>query len=92
MASLYTKNGIPLRLQGTAVFNPAGQNFGYVQGDKVYDLSGRYRGTVVSGRLIYRSTDSATIGSARAATAGSASATAPHAASAAWGDEPNIHP
>lgn len=92
MASLYTKNGVPLKLQGSAVFNPSGENFGYLQGDRVYDLQGGYRGTVVSGRLIYRSTDSVTMGSARAATAGTASASASVSATAAWGDEPNIKP
>ena len=90
--SLYTKNGVPLDVRGSAVFNPDGENFGYISGDRVYDLGGRYRGTIVSGRLIYRSTDSAHVASARAATAGVASARAATAASAAWGDEPNIKP
>ena len=90
--SLHTKSGVPLTVSGDAVFNPSGQNFGYIQGDHVYDLGGQYRGTIVGDCLVYRSTDSATIGSARAATAGAASAGARQAASAEWGDEPNIDP
>jgi hypothetical protein len=92
MASLYTKNGVPLSVRGSAVFNPSGDNFGYIRGDKVYGLDGSYRGTIIDDRLVYRSTDSATIGSARAASAGSASGSAARAASAMWGDEPNIDP
>jgi hypothetical protein len=92
MASLYTKNGTPLAVRGSAVFNPAGQNFGYIRGDRVYGLDGRYRGTIINDRLIYRSTHAASVGSARAASAGTASASAARAASALWGDEPNIEP
>jgi len=92
MASRYTKNGVPLRVSGSAVFNPSGQNFGHLSGDRVYGLDGRYRGTIVGDRLIYRSTDSASVGSARAASTGMGSASAARAASAAWGDEPDIDP
>ena len=90
MASLYTKNGVPLRVSGSAVFNPSGQNFGHIRGDRVFGLDGRYRGTIVGDRLIFRSTQSASMGSARAASAGMGSASAPRAGSAAWGDEPDI--
>lgn len=89
---LYTKDGVPLTVSGDSVFNPDGENFGYVQGDHVYGLGGEYRGTIVNGRLIYRSTDSARQGSARAASAGAASAQAHSAGTADWGDEPNLRP
>jgi hypothetical protein len=92
MSSLYTKNGVALRVSGSSVFNPRGENFGYVSGDRVFGLDGRYRGTIVGDRLVYRSTDSARVGSARAARAGSSSASAARAGSAIWGDEPNIDP
>jgi hypothetical protein len=92
MSSLHTKNGVPLALRGSAVFNPSGENFGHIRGDRVYGLDGRYRGTIVNDRLVYRSTHSAGIGGARAASAGVASARAPRAASAMWGDEPDINP
>lgn len=92
MSVLYTKNGVPLKVSGTAVFNPRGTNFGHVRGDRVYGLDGRYRGTIVGDRLVYRSTHSASISSSRAASVGSASAQASRAGSAVWGDEPNIEP
>jgi len=75
------------------VYNPAGENFGQVSGDRVYDLRGRYRGTIVGDRLIHRSTDSAAVVSASMSTANQAgSAQAHQAGSALWGDEPNIRP
>lgn len=92
MASLYTKNGVPLNVSGDAVCNPQGQNFGYISGDRVYDNSGHYRGTIVDGRLVYRSTESAMMGTTRASRAGMGSASAHMAGSGVWGDEPNIDP
>jgi hypothetical protein len=87
---MYTKNGVPLTVQGDRVFNPRGVNFGYIRGDRVFGLDGGYRGTIVGDRLIYRS-QSATMGSARAQSAGiGGSARAAQAGSAAWGDEPDI--
>jgi hypothetical protein len=89
--SLYTKNGIPLKVRGDRVFNDRGENFGYLRGEKVFGLDGRYRGTVVNDRLIYRSTQSAGMSGARARHAGIAgSARAHRAGTAAWGDEPGI--
>jgi hypothetical protein len=93
MSSLYTKNGVPLGVRGDRVFNPAGQNFGYIRGDKVYGLDGRYRGTIVSDRLVYRSTQSATISGSRARSAAMGGiARARRAGSALWGDEPSTDP
>lgn len=90
--SLYTKNGTPLTVRGSAVFNPAGENFGHIRGDRVYGLDGRYRGTIVGDRLVSRSTHSATVASVRAPRTGAASARSPRAGSALWGDEPEIEP
>ena len=92
MSSLSTKSGVPLRVSGSAVFNPQGENFGYISGDRVHGLDGSYRGTIVGGRLVHRSTDSTRVASARVASAGIGSASAARAASAMWGDEPNIDP
>jgi hypothetical protein len=91
VSSLYTKEGVPLTIRGDRVFNDRGENFGYLSGDRVFGLDGGYRGTVVDGRLVYRSTQAATIGTTRAqhaSTPGSASAHA--AGSAMLGDEPDI--
>jgi hypothetical protein len=91
--SLHTKNGVPLVVEGHRVYNPDGENFGQVRGDRVYDLGGRYRGTIVSDRLIYRSTESATVvGSSAQAANRPGSARAHQAGSADWGDEPDIKP
>ncbi len=92
MSSLNTKDGVPLTVRGDRVFNPDGDNFGYVKGDRVYGLGGEYRGTIVNDRLVHRSTHSASMGGARAPSAGSPSARAHRASSAVWGDEPNITP
>jgi hypothetical protein len=92
MSVLYTKNGVPVSVRGDRGFNSNGENFGYISGERVYGLDGAYRATIVGDRLIYRSTHSASIGSARVASAGSASARAPRAGSGAWGDEPNTDP
>jgi 4-fold beta flower protein len=90
---LYTKNGAPLAVHGDRVYNPDGVNFGYVREDRVFGLDGRYRGTIVNGRLIYRSTHSARISGPRAQAASRAgSARAHRAGTGAWGDEPNIEP
>jgi hypothetical protein len=91
MASLYTRDGLPLEVRRSAVYNPSGEHFGTIQGAGVYDLKGRYRGTIVDGRLIYRSTDSAMIGgvSGRFADIGE-TAEARVAAISDWGDEPDL--
>lgn len=93
MASLYTKNGVPLTVSGGAIFNPDGEHFGQLQGDRVYDLGGEYRGSIVDGRLVYLSTDSAAIGGVSAQFAQTAGSAEAHVAgSAMMGDEPNIRP
>jgi hypothetical protein len=80
-------------VSGDRVYNPADKNFGYVRGDRVFGLDGRYRGTITGSTLVYRSTDSARMSGVRAASVGTAgSATARRAGSAVWGDEPNIDP
>lgn len=83
----------PARCSGRPGLQQAGQNFGYIRNDKVYGLDGRYRGTIVGDRLIYRSTESAATSGARAGSAGiGGSARASRAGSAIWGDEPNTEP
>jgi len=79
---LYTKNGKPLQVSGNTVYSRSGKVVGRIKNDKVYGPDGRYVGTIVNDRLVYRSTQSATIstpfsaankaGSARANRAGSA--------------------
>jgi len=69
---LYIKNGVPVKVSGQIVFNPSGHQFGRINGSKVYGPNGRYVGTVVGDRLVYRSTDSAGVGSSFAPSVSSA--------------------
>jgi hypothetical protein len=92
MSTLYTKDGVPLAVQRDAVFNPSGQNFGFIQGDRVYGLDGSDRGTIVGDRLVYHSTESATMSGPRLGSLGMGSVSAHAIGSAIWGDEPNINP
>lgn len=87
---LYTKNGRPLQVSGVTVYSGSGQVVGRIKGDKVYGTNGRYVGTIVSGRLVYRSTQSAGMGSSFSAANRAGTARANRAASAMWGDEPDI--
>ncbi len=90
MSTIYTKNGRPLRVSGDDLFSKSGKHVAKVRGNKAYGPDGRYVGTLVGNRLVYRSTDSSAIGSPFAPRAGSGSATADAAGSALWGDEPPI--
>ena len=88
--NLYTKNGQPLQVGSSIVYSRSGQVVGRINGDKVYGTDGRYVGTITSDRLVYRSTDSATVGSPFATANRAGSAYAARAGSAIWGDEPDI--
>lgn len=87
---LYTKDGRPLQVSGETVYSRSGQPVGRIRGSKVFDTDDRYVGTIVGDRLVYRSTDSASIGSPFAAANRAGSARANRAGSAIWGDEPDI--
>lgn len=87
---MYTKDGKPLQVAGNTVYSQSGSVVGRIRGDKVYGTDGRYVGTIANNRLVYRSTDSATIGSAFAAAPRVATARAHSVGSAIWGDEPDI--
>ena len=90
MADLYTKNGRPLKRSGDKLYSRSGAHVARVRGKKAFGPDGRYVGTIVGNRLIYRSTDSAAIGSSFAAGSRGGSGSANAAGSAAWGDEPPI--
>lgn len=90
MATIYTKNGRPLRRDGDDLFARSGTHVARMRGDKAYGPNGEYVGTLVGERLIYRSTQSASKGSSFAQRARSGSAQASRGGSAAWGDEPPI--
>lgn len=77
---LFTKDGRPR----------SGHPVGRARGNKVFGTNGRYVGTTVDDRLVYRSTDTAAIGSPFAIANRAGSARANRAVSAVWGDEPDI--
>ena len=87
---LYTKNGRPLQVVGKIVYSRSGKVVGRIKGKKVYGTDGRYVGTIVRGRLVYRSTDSAGVGSPFSAANRAGTAKANRAGSAIWGEEPHI--
>lgn len=87
---LYTKNGKALQVSGDIVYSRSGQVIGRIKGKKVHGKDGRYVGTIVNDRLVYRTTDSSTISSSFTAANRAGTAKANRAGSGIWGDEPNI--
>lgn len=87
---LYTKNGRPLQVSGNIVYSKSGKVVGRIQGEKVFGTNGRYIGTIVNDRLVYRSTQSATISSSFTAANRAGTARANRVGSAIWGEEPDI--
>jgi hypothetical protein len=90
VADLYTKDGRPLKRSGDNLYSRSGTHVARVRGKKAFGPDGRYVGTIVGSRLIYRSTDSAAVSSGFAAGARGGSGSANAAGSAAWGEEPPI--
>ena len=87
---LYTKNGKPLQVSGNTVFSRSGIVVGRIKGEKVFGTDGRYVGTIVHDRLVYRSTQSAGVSSPFSAANRAGTARANRVGSAIWGEEPNI--
>ena len=88
MEYLYTKNGKPLVLDGDDIFDRNGRHVGRRRGKKVYGPNGRYAGTIVGDRVVYRRSDSASIGSSFARRARAGTARANRARSGIAGEEP----
>lgn len=88
MSTLFTKNGRPLQLSGDKLYSRSGRYVGQIRGRKVFAPIGRYAGTVVGERVIYRSTDSASVSGLSTAANRVGSARANRVGSALWGDEP----
>ncbi|CCY51126.1 MULTISPECIES: 4-fold beta flower protein [Bacteroides] len=87
---LYTKNGRPLQVSGNIVYSKSGKVVGRIQGEKVFGTNGRYVGTIVNDRLVYRSTQSATISSSFTSANRAGTARANRVGTAIWGEEPDI--
>ena len=77
-------------MSGQAVFGPTGRQVGRIQGAKVYGPNGRYVGTIVGDRLVYRSTDSATISSPYTLRSGIGADVRTKGTLGNLGDEPNL--
>lgn len=88
--NLYTKNGRPLQVSGNSLYSGSGTYLGSISNGKVFDPSGRYAGTIDGDRVVYRSTDSAWMGSVSTSANRVGSAAANAVGSAIWGDEPNF--
>ena len=87
---LYTKNGRPLQVSGDTVYSGSGTAIGRIRGNKLYGTDGRYVGTITGDLRVYRSSDSAGVGSPFSTANRAGSATASSAGSAVWGEEPEI--
>lgn len=88
--NLFTKNGRPLEVSGDFIYSRSGIPVGKLRENKVFGPDGRYVGTIVGDRLVFRSTDSACMGSTFSIASHAGSARADAAGSALWGDEPRI--
>jgi hypothetical protein len=87
---MHTKNGRPLQVSGSTLYSESGQVVGRIREDKLFGQDGRYVGTVVGERLVYRSSDSARNAPGFSASKRPARALARRPRSAVRGDEPAI--
>jgi hypothetical protein len=88
MDDLYTRSGRLLQRLGNQLHSRSGSYLGQLRNGKVFDPSGRYCGTVVGDRVVYRTVDSAGAGPVSAAAVCPASTRANHTGSSLWGIEP----
>jgi hypothetical protein len=59
---MHTKNGKALQVSGGTLYTGAGQVVGRIREDRLFDQDGRYVGTVVGDRLVYRSAERNKVG------------------------------
>jgi hypothetical protein len=88
MDELFTRSGRLLQLSGNHVHSRSGRYLGLLQDGKVFDPAGRYCGTIVGDRVVYRTIDSAAHGDPSAASACPASTHANRRGLSLWGVEP----
>lgn len=87
---IYTRDGEPLARRGDDLFDASGRHLARLRGAKAYGADGRYVGTLVGDRLVYRGTDSAGIASPFARRVGSPFARARAVGRAMIGEEPHF--
>lgn len=88
MDDLYTRSGRLLQRLDNNLHARSGRYLGQVQNGKVFDRDGRYSGTLVGDRVVYRTVDSAAVGPVSEAAACEASTHANRKGSGLWGVEP----
>ena len=88
MDDLYTRSGRLLQRLGNNLHSRSGRYLGQLRNGKVFDPDGRYCGTVVGDRVVYRTIDSAATVPASVAAGCPASSRANRVGSALWGIEP----
>lgn len=89
-ASRFTKGGRPLQVSGDKLHSRSGTYLGRIRNAKVYDPNGRYAGTIVGDRVVYRSTDSASLIGPSVSMNRIGTVRAARVPSAIWGDEPDF--
>ena len=90
MGTIYTKDGRPVQVSGNQVHSGSGKYVGRLGGKYLCGRDGHYLATLEGDRLVYRSTDSARVGSLTTNADRAGSGAANSAGSALWGDEPKI--
>ncbi|MCW2529296.1 MAG: hypothetical protein JWM76_4156 [Pseudonocardiales bacterium] len=90
MEELFTRDGRPLKVDGNDVFDRSGRQVARLRGRTLHGCDGRYVGTLIGDRVVYRASDDTTISSPFSPrnVAGSAKADRPPVA--LRGDEPFV--
>jgi len=88
MDHLYTRSGRLLQRSGNQLHSRSGNYLGHLANGKVFDPAGRYCGTIVGDRVVYRTIDSAATSAATVGVACAASVQANRGGTALWGIEP----
>jgi hypothetical protein len=88
MDDLYTRSGRLLQRSGNQLHSRSGRYLGLLRNGKVFDPTGRYCGTIVGDRIVYRTIDSAAVVAASTAVECPATTKANRTGSSIWGTEP----
>jgi hypothetical protein len=89
MDHLYTRSGRLLQRLGNQLHSRSGRYLGQLQNGKVFDPNGRYCGTIVGERVVYRTIDSAATAASSTPVTTPPSSTGPNLTGASlWGIEP----